>query len=251
MRTFTNRYDLPDSVVRAVTYSDYEKGNADISVTGLLKPPQLAYLEALHEDEIEEDISEGAWRLLGSALHEVMRRAAPEEEVLSEKRLFTEARGWQVSGQIDRYDLDGTLEDFKCTSIWTVIFEPKGRREWHEQLNLYALLLRRHGYPVRKLRIISVLRDHNKREAKENKRGDYPPIPFKVINIPLWNPEDADEFLEERVRLHQAGRLGAYSDCTPEETWFNQRTGRHPRCDEYCAASDWCVQRMARSKKTS
>ena len=41
----TNKQNLPESLVRAVSYSDYDRGDADISVTGLLNPPRIAVLD--------------------------------------------------------------------------------------------------------------------------------------------------------------------------------------------------------------
>lgn len=243
---YTNVHDLPPSIVRAIAFSDYEKGDADISVTGLLKPGQIAYLEAEHEDELEEDITEATWRAYGTALHILMQRAdeaAGEDEdyvpaLLTEERFSTEVLGWKVSGQIDRLEADGTLEDFKSTSAWTLVYEPKGRKEWHQQLNLYALLLREHGYPVRQARIVALFKDHSKRDLVKDTR--YPRTNIGVIDIPLWTPEKARAFLEERVRIHQAVKKGQYESCSDEDRWRNSKG--YARCIGYCLVNRWCNQ---------
>lgn len=238
MATFTNKFGLPDALYRAVTFSDYSRGDADISVTGLLAPAQQAYLRQLHEDDIEEDISERLWLLLGSCGHVVMERAG-SEPALVEKRLYMPCNGWTVSGQIDSFT-DGWVEDFKFTSVWSVIYEPKGRKDYHAQLNLYAALLRYNGYSVKGARINACLRDWQKNDAKKNTRGDYPPIPFKEIEIPLWEPRIAEAFMAERVRVHQEAREGRYTACTDEERWMGKNGPA--RCIGYCPVATWCEQ---------
>jgi len=57
----TNNLRLPDPMVRAVGNDSYTKGDADISVTELLTPPQLRALRIKHHDEIVEDVSDRIW----------------------------------------------------------------------------------------------------------------------------------------------------------------------------------------------
>ena len=239
--TLTNNYNLPEPVVRALSYDDYEQVG-DISVTGLLKPVQAAALEALHADELPlEDVSERVWRLYGSAAHEFLYRSRDQDAVIAEKRLTLEVDGgWTVSGKFDTYDqTTHILTDFKTTSVWSLIFEPKGRKDWHEQLNLYRYMLECNGYVVEGLQVIAILRDWSKRDTF--KRSDYPAIPIVAVDIPMWTMEQAGKFLMQRVRLHQKAReQGIWDDCTDEERWKN-KTG-YARCEGYCRASVFCTQ---------
>src|SRR3972149_3813490 len=86
------------------------------------------------------------------------------------------------------------LCDYKYTSVWAII---KGRSEWEKQLNLYAELLRRNGFPVRWLAVVPLLYDWRKDDAAE--REDYPPAPAFVYHVPLWEQQRAAADLCGRV----------------------------------------------------
>ena len=120
----TNHADLPEAIVEAIRRDPYDPGDCDISVTRLIGPPQLRILERRHADEIEEDASDRIWALVGQIGHRILERA--EAEALAETRLFAQAGGWTVSGQFDRMVLlpDGTLQDYKFTSVWACVMEP-------------------------------------------------------------------------------------------------------------------------------
>src|SRR3990167_2684259 len=94
----TNVHALPDNIVRALTRDDYDVVG-DISITSLLRPPQMAYLEDAHKDEITEDVSDLVWRVWGSAAHQILYWAQDKEAVVAEKRLTMEVAGWTVSGK--------------------------------------------------------------------------------------------------------------------------------------------------------
>ena len=236
----TNVHGLPDPVVRALTYDGYDRVG-DVSVTELLKPPQMAYLQSQHDAEIAEDVSERIWQLWGSAAHEVLYRATNKDAVIAEKRLTMELAGWTVAGKADIYDTETQeITDYKTASVWSVVFEPAGRVEHHQQLNLYRVLFEANGYPIKSLRLIHILRDWNRKDSLN--RSNYPRIPIHVLNVPLWPQEEAEAFLARRVMLHQAAREeGRYDGCTDAERWINAK-GDYPRCETYCNVSSWCDQ---------
>lgn len=208
----TNRAGLPQAIVDAVTNDGYSKGDADISVTGLLRPPRLAVLEARHENEIVEDASDRIWSLLGQSIHTILERA--NRTAVAERRLAIEVEGWKVSGGMDVYEENGILLDYKVTSVWKVI---KGDlEEWEKQLNLYAVILRHHGHKVEKLQIIAILRDWSKMEAERDL--NYPQAQVVNINIPLWPAEKAEKYMRERVILHKQARV-LLPHCSPEDRW--------------------------------
>lgn len=74
----TNRFNLPDTIVRAVEY-DNHKVAGDISVTQLISPPQMRMLRR-EADQIVEDVSDKLWALLGTALHAVLERSAVAQQ---------------------------------------------------------------------------------------------------------------------------------------------------------------------------
>lgn len=274
---WTNLHGIDEAVATAIRNDPYELVG-DISVTGLLRPPQMAALELAHKDEVTQDVSEGLWRLLGEAMHYVVSKAEVEGSI-SEHRLTTEVLGWVVSGAFDRWT-NGTIVDYKCTSVWSYIFG--GRAEWQAQLNLYALLAEEHRYPVTNLKIVLLLRDWNKRQAREN--PEWPAHPFAEIEVEKWPREYTERFLEDRVFIHQLAARGIpeYKDCTDEERWARpdswavtkpgakrayrvfdsafkanelndrlsgfqvvHRKGENIRCQSYCSVARFCEQAKA------
>lgn len=211
---------MPEAIVDAVRNDPYSRGPSDISVTQLIAPPRKVELERRHSHEIVEDASDRIWALLGQAAHSVLQRA--KQDALTEERLFASVAGWTVSGAFDTLALMEIapglwdLSDYKITSVWAV--KDGAKIEWEQQLNCLAQLLRRHTFDVGRLRIIAILRDWSKLEAKRS--PDYPQRQVVVLDVPLWTPEKAEAYLAERVRIHRAAReAGELPDCTPEERW--------------------------------
>ena len=101
----TNRLGLPRSIEQAIRNDRYSRGDAHISVTGMIAPARKRALEITHADEISEDVSERIWALMGQIAHGVLERA-DVEDALTEERLFIERHGWRISGSFDRLCLE-------------------------------------------------------------------------------------------------------------------------------------------------
>ncbi len=217
---YTNRYSLPEPLVSAIKKDPYTRAG-NISVTDLIKAPQIRYLERKHQDEITVDVSDEIYLLLGSAVHEILSRAG-DDNAIHEKRLSVKVHGWEVTGITDRYEPEsGTLIDAKVTSVYSFLLGEKP--EWTAQLNCYAALWRTHGYKVKGLRILAILRDWTKRRALSE--SDYPAVPALMKDIPLWSQEKAVQYIKQRVSLHQrAEKWAEYPDCTDEDRWARPAT---------------------------
>lgn len=234
MALITNKFGVPQAIVNAMRRFAYSKGASDVSVTEVLKPPRMRCLMIAHDHEIEVDASDRLFSLLGSALHEVLSRKAGPDDV-AEERLFMPCEGWIISGQIDvQRDSAGQMmiTDYKLTSV--AGYE-MNRPEWEQQLNLYRVLVERvKGIRVDALQICVILRDWRKLEAVRDK--SYPQCPVQLIPIPMWELEEAERFMRQRVAAHQAAELNSdllgedsLPECTDEERWLR--------------ASAWAVQK--------
>ena len=270
MAILTNVHNIDEVIVEAIRRDTYRL-RGDVSVTGLIRPPQMAHLEHIHRDEIVEDASDGIWRLLGSAVHVVLERANLIN-VLQEEPLLIKREGWAITGTPDLWREPANLLDYKVTSVWSFLLGDKP--EWEQQLNGYAVLYRVHHFPVEEITIAAILRDWQKSRTHED---NYPPIPFMEVHPHLWAPEQAEEWLHQRVRIHQKAREGDYPPCTAEERWarpdtwavmkagakratrvfedsmaaeefvrdgqiIEHRPGKNVRCEDYCNAAPWCEQ---------
>ncbi len=271
----TNKYNLPDAIVRAVTndpYLDsYNGRKADISATRLIAPARLVALQKKHADEIEEDVSDRIWSLLGTAVHHVIERATSDSD-RTEERMFEEIGGWTIAGQFDLLS-DGTLYDYKVTSVWSVLDGAKD--DWVNQLNILDYLVG----GVDKLAIIAILKDWSWRRVK----GNYPKEQVVEIPIPQWSREEQKAYILERIRKHQIaqdilslggepaicidrwqrpdvyavmkeGRKSAVKLCDTEKDaqsrvdnlsnkhYVQFRKGEAVRCDSrYCNVSKFCI----------
>ena len=273
--SITNRLNLPQPLVDAVVNDEYTRGEADISVTGLLSPPRQAMLREQHADEITEDVVDRIWSLLGQAVHVILERA--DSSGITEERLFIDLYGWRISGQFDRLSLtDSVLQDYKVTSAWTIVFGDR-LPEWEAQLNLYALLASEHGREIKGIEVVAILRDWTKSKAMDE---DYPDAQVVVVPLELWSHERQWAYLRDRVNLHQMART-SLPECTREERWQKDdkwavmkdgrksalrvldseqdaiqwattnsyeiknivhRPGENTRCESYCSAAPWCDQ---------
>ena len=221
MGKITNLHNLPAAIVAAVQNDPYDGGRGDISCTKLIDSPQIRVLGGKHANEIVVDVSDRVFSLMGQALHTVLERAGLKEEgVVIEERLYAEVNGWQVSGQVDRIHIaDGTLSDFKMTTVW----KQHGSDSWTRQLNVLRYLAHQNGLQqITRLEVVAVFRDWRKTEAKRN--PSYPQAAIMTIPVPLWSLEDAEEYVRERVFLHQAASRGEEVPCTDEDRWFSGNT---------------------------
>ena len=230
---YTNKHNIPIEIIRAVENDSYSKGDSVKSITGLLQPPQISILNEEHSDKITQDISERIWILLGQSVHSILERANENElDTLTEERMYATVYGWRISGQTDSISLeDNTLKDYKVTSAWTVMNALKDEKpEWAQQLNCYGWLAKQSGKTIDQLNIIAISRDWSKFQY-ERSGGDYPPAPVTVINIPMWTDEEQQNFIEERVSLHQDAEAeflisGTLPPCSDEERWKKEDTYR-------------------------
>jgi len=218
----TNKFDLPQFVVDALTHSDYTRGDSDISVTQLIDSPRIARLQREHADEQTKDAVDFVWSRFGTSVHTMFEESlkATGSDVITEERLFTETQGWKLSGAIDAQEVsdDGVIiSDFKVTSAWSVIFD---KSSWHTQLNVYAYLVRKaKGQTVKKLQIVALLRDWVRSKAQQG--GEYPTAPIVVLDIPMWSEAEQDAYVESQIKKHMEA---TNTDqplifCTSEETW--------------------------------
>jgi hypothetical protein len=274
---YTNTTNIPEPLATALIPT-YDNGGADISVTSLWKPPQMVALVKKHDDEIYVDIDDLVPSFIGTAVHEKIKRHDPSR--LKEMRLFANVEGLNISGEFDRYDMDGsTILDYKVTSAKAFMYETH-RHDWENQLNTYAFLMRLHGEEPKALNAIVILKDFSLAESRRNLT--YPQQQVHVVPLPLWDQATALQRISERVLLHRNGP----GTCSPEDMWLRpgkfavRKDGRktavklcasrseaetfismqsdkgklyvedrpaiYLRCEDYCSAAPFCQQKAAR-----
>ena len=236
---YTNKSNLPAAFALAVKGDTYSPGSSDITVTGLLSPPRARAIINQHHEEITEDVEDRVWALLGTAVHVVLERAGAGAGDRVEERLYTTINGWKVGGKYDSCRLlESSLSDYKVTSVFTRIFGSR-MKEWTEQLNMLAALCRINEIePIENLSIVALYRDW---AASKVDGHNYPPAAVEEIPIECMTQSDAVDMMTGLVLKHQEAEI-KLPECTPEERWFNKRTGKNQRCERYCQASPFCEQ---------
>jgi len=225
----TNKYDLPDAFLNFARDDKYTKGKADISVTTLIDAPRVRLMKTIYANKSETDVTDMIWPLFGTAVHHILESADETENVTVEERLYANAANWVLSGALDHQEVlpDGTVQitDYKVTSAWSVIL---GKKEWERQQNCYAWLVENsndgvnRGKTVSKIRICAILRDWQRRKAQFD--PEYPQSPVVVVELPLWTPEQREEYIYERIDLHQEAQMNfdlydQFALCSEEDQW--------------------------------
>lgn len=276
----TNKHNAPQTLVALASRDDYRK-DADFSVTEIISPPRIQVLRRRHIADIETDVSDMLWQLVGTALHNAAEKSEAKNHML-EERLKIEIDGVTLSGAIDVQQMTDegiVIFDYKFTSVYSVR-NPKP--EWEAQQNIYAWLVHQvKGMDVAAIKICALLRDWNRRDTV--KEG-YPQSPVVMIDLPMWEFKRTEEYVRGRLSLHKTSKVfGEWGEdlppCTDEERWARPttyavkregrktairvfetkdeaetlaekekgyvevRAGEYIRCSgNYCGVSQWCSQ---------
>ena len=224
----TNKYGLPGPLVACIMNDPYSfKG--DRSTTSLIKPPRIFQLYKRHDLEMEEDVTDCIWRLVGNNTHNMLERAGElmrrrkgyfGHGIVVEKRYYTDVLGWSIGGQIDLYEgAVGRLTDWKVTSVWSVMHGVKPEHE--QQLNINAYLMNANGISfIRQLWLVNILRDWSKHKVEYG--TDYPKCQVVVQDVEMWPYPKTKQFIAKRVRLHQESETmpdDKLLPCTDAERW--------------------------------
>lgn len=279
MLKITNKHGLPEVFVTLANKQTYTKGASQYSVTEIMSSPKIKRLTDKHYHEMEVDVADMMWQLIGSAIHNILENAKTDNH-LTEERLFVDVDGVVVSGQIDlQHETESgvLVTDFKTTSAWAFM---KNKKEWEEQLNVYKWLVETvKRKKVSGLFITAIIRDW----SRNDKRETYPKAPVQNLEIPMWDSVRAETFVRERLDLHRDSKISHHlgddlRDCTPEERWMTEtvyavkregrktaikiysdlndaqerakeekgyvevRPGEPRRCAEFCGVAKWCDQ---------
>ena len=154
----TNKHNLTKSIYNALvndTYKGPKNELTRISVSTLKDAPRIHYLKVRHWEEIEEDASARLWALLGTSVHAILERAEDAQSI-KEERVEELVDGVIISGQMDILR-ESRIEDYKVTSVWSIVFNPNGRKEWELQQNIYRWLAHKRGFDVKELIINAIL----------------------------------------------------------------------------------------------
>jgi hypothetical protein len=217
----TNKLNLPEGFVKAVSL---EKHNAEgsLSATTLIQGVKQIILMDRHWDELEDDVSERIWAIFGSAVHSLLQSEG--EYDFTEQEMSYKVGEITVTGRIDCYNMEKCIvDDYKTASVNKIKFGDF--TEWYLQGMIYAWLLIRNNFPVKRIRFIALLKDHSKTDAMKD--SQYPQVPVHIYEFPVTQQGlfKIGIFLKNKVEEYQRCVLLPDNDippCSPEERWEKQ-----------------------------
>jgi len=219
----TNNLNLPEGLVKAVDTERHNKTDKELSATTLLKGVKEIILTWRHWDKLTVDAADRIWAIFGTAVHALLEAEGKHE--------FTECdftvpmpNGVTVTGRIDNYNMETeTITDYKTGSVWKVIMGDF--YDWRMQGIIYAWLLVKSGFKVKRCRFIDLLKDHSKSKAKFDSK--YPQVPVYVYEFPITEAElkEGEAYIAERLTEYLK-YLDKPDDeippCTDKERWASE-----------------------------
>jgi len=275
--TITNKMNLPEALVKAVTVRRHNNPGR-LSATTLLNGTKQIILTDRHWDDLEDDVADRFWAIIGTAVHSVLEDEGADE--FAEEFISHEVDGVIVTGRIDNYNMrTGIISDYKSVSVWKIKFQDFD--DWKKQGLIYAWLLHKNGFEVKKCQFIALLKDHSKRDAKRDSAYPQKPMYVYEFNVTPERLEEIEAFIKENIAEYKRCKEMADDDippCSAEQRWekptkyavrkegrksairvfdnadeaekmvadlgsghyVEKRPGESVRCSEYCSCCDFC-----------
>lgn len=269
----TNRMNLPEALVKAVSTERHNKGG-EYSATTLLKDATEVILNNRHFEEIEVDASDSIWQIFGTAVHAIFENQS--DNTFKEEQFKVKVSNSVVTGRVDSYDMENELLcDWKTASVWKVQF--KDFSDWYKQGMIYAWLMKQSGLTVKRCRFIALLKDHSKSKARFD--NEYPQSPVYVYQFDVTEKAlaEIETYIFDKVKSFEEAEKIADSElppCSKESRWASDdkfaamkkgrktalklcdteeeaksypsceyvefRKGESRKCSDYCTACKWC-----------
>jgi hypothetical protein len=214
----TNKLNLPEGLVKAVSTERHNQPGC-ISATTLLQGIKQIILTDRHWDDLEEDVADRIWAIWGAAVHSLLEQEG--ENDFTEQEMSYKVGDITVTGKIDNYDMKhGIICDYKTASIWKI--KVGDFEDWYKQGMIYAWLLSKNGFTVKKCRFIAILKDHSKADASREYQYPKKPVHIYEFDVNLLNLMKIESFIRSKVQEYT--RCLELSDdgippCNPDERW--------------------------------
>lgn len=274
----TNKLDLPQPFVEAAKAKRAVKPSS-YSVTTLLKGATEIVLNRRHAEEIDEDVADRVWQIIGSAAHKVLEQSQETDSQIKEGYITTKYGKYEITGIFDLYDGEtGTVTDYKTAG--TIKYQKREFEDYRMQTLLYCWLLRRAGFEAHRGEIVMILRDWVKSKAKHDR--DYPDCQVQKVAFEFGDEDFAEAEAFVGGKLIEIAHAEKSPDeqlrpCSESERWHKPdtwavvkngnkrayrvldtqeeaeamaeslggyhvefRRGSDAKCEDYCAVVRWC-----------
>ena len=257
---YTNKNNVSLALAVFLMYDDYEydERSNSISATGLIKPLRQLVLSKQNPALLKTvDIADLVATRMGSAIHKGCEDAWTDPEnvknaltvlgasedainnikinppyvkqgetpVYVEQRAEKEIIDFIISGKYDLV-LDGTLNDYKSTSVWTYIFDSNAN-SYVKQGSIYKWLSP-DKITSDYININYIFTDWSGAKAREKK--DYPQQRVLTKQYPLWSVEETESWIMNKIEAYKAladTPQEGLPECTKEELWASDTTYKY------------------------
>lgn len=255
----TNNYNLPLPLLAWMLKDDYEKGEADYSITELMKPTRYIILEKRYPKLAlyNEDVSDLFYSRLGTAIHTAIEESLKDKDTRNkalkmlgypestfrnmvinpkdvlpnqiplylENHRVKEIEGVKVGGTADLI-MGGRLIDYKTTTTYNFA-AGWSDNAWKEQLNGYRWLFS-DLITSTEADVYGILRDY----SSTIRVKDAPPIAMPIRTFDLSSTIDAYLHLKQKIQeLQHYDRPEVHDDDLPYAT--DEELGVNPPTYKY------------------
>ena len=243
-------------------WSKLYRSFGDYSVTTLLKPPRMVQLERRHKQDVVREPEQQVSAFIGTGVHSLFEECLRLQSILDpryevERTVYDKIEDRLITGKFDILWDGKHLYDVKTCKVWKKVFDPN-MIEWHQQLNIYAYLLKTRGCDISSINIIAVYMDWQRQRSFRDDSG-YPPEPIVEYELKLWPHEVTDAFVRERINLMKNTEDiedNALPPCTNDEMWSRDSDTSYavmaapasPRALKVCASIQEAREYASQSK---
>ena len=253
---YTNKNDVSLALAVFLMFDNYEYDERpnSVSATGLIRPLRQLVLSQQNKTLLKTvDISDLVASRMGSAIHDGCEQAwkdpknimkalkvlgASDDAINSikvnptvlqegdipvyvEQRAEREIINFVVSGKYDLV-LDGTLNDYKSTSVWTYIFDSNAD-SYTKQGSIYKWL-NPDKITSDYININYIFTDWSSSKARQDPK-QYPQQRVLTKKYPLWSNEETENWIMNKLEAYKAladSPQDALPECTDEELWASK-----------------------------
>jgi len=258
---YTNKNNVSLALAVFLMYDNYEYDERpnSISATGLIKPLRQLVLSKQNPALLKTvDIADLVATRMGSAIHKgcedawtdpenvknALKVLGASEEAINnikinppfvkpgetpvyvEQRAEKEILDFVISGKYDLV-LDGTLNDYKSTSVWTYIFDSNAD-SYTKQGSIYKWL-NPDKITSDYININYIFTDWSAAKARMDTKS-YPQIKTLTKQYPLWSTEETQNWIMNKIEAYKAlanTPQEGLPQCTDEELWATEETFKY------------------------
>ncbi len=258
---YTNKHDVSLALAVFLMYDkyDYDDRPNSVSATGIIRPLRQLVLSQQNKELMKTvDISDLVASRMGSAIHAGCEEAWTDRTNISkalkvlgagdsaiesvkvnptevedgdipvyvEQRSEKEIDGMIVTGKYDLV-LDGTLNDYKSTSVWTYIYDSNAD-SYTKQGSIYKWL-NPEKITSDYININYIFTDWSATKARQDPK-QYPQQRVLTKRYPLWGNAETESWIGNKLAAYH--RLATapqdqLPECNDEELWASQTVHKY------------------------